>query len=111
MLRKQQMKAQDAAKQAKKELKERLSVESRSMQQFDELEKMLVSREAELKSSRKQNGKLKEKKRELVNILTDVLNVKLRYEQIIKRVIENDKKEEEKRLSVLAVIDNSKVEF
>lgn len=82
-LRKYQVKALDEVKQAKNELQERLAVETRSLQQFVELEKLLASREAELKASKKQCEKLKEKRADLINMLTDVLNVKLRYEKII----------------------------
>ena len=39
---------------------------------------------------------------------TATLNVKLRYEQIIKNILENDKKNEKDRRTIKVVIENTK---
>ena len=53
---------------------------------------------------RKSQEKLKSKFNKTLIMFTDALNVKLRYEQIIKNLIENETKKAKHRLTVVDVI-------
>ena len=56
---------------------------------------------------KKTHERLKTKFNEIQTLFSDTLNVKLRYEQIIKNLMENDLKKKH-RLSVLDVIKSTK---
>ena len=61
--------------------------------------------ERELRESQKDLAKLMKGATDTQQMLVDTLNVKLRYENIIKNLIAND--EEESSLPVLVVIDST----
>ena len=53
---------------------------------------MLIKRETELKQLKRTHDRHKVKFSDLQALFTDTLNVKLRYEEIIKNLMENEKK-------------------
>ena len=69
---------------------------------------MLIKKESELKHLKKTQDRLKTKFSNLQALFTNTLNVKLRYEQIIKNLMENDKMSSENRKSVDEVIKSTK---
>ena len=64
---------------------------TRSLKQFKDLDMMLIKKETELKQLKKAHDRVKSKFSDLQALFTDTLNVKLRYEQIIKNLMENEK--------------------
>ena len=67
-----------------------------------------MKREAELKQLQKAHDQLKKKYQGLLAQFTDTLNVKLRYEQIIKDLMENEKSSDKQRKTVYEVIKSTK---
>ena len=78
------------------------------MQQYKDLDKLLNKREIENKQLTKKHERLKLVFSDLQSLFTDTLNVKLRYEKIIKSLLENDKKKDKQ--STRQVIKNTKLE-
>ena len=58
-----------------------------SYQEFKDFNKQLTRKESMLKESYKTISRLEIGMREITTLLEDTLNVKLRYEEIIKRII------------------------
>ena len=69
---------------------------------------MLVKRDNELRQQQKAHDKSKKKYLDLLSQFTDTLNVKLRYEQIIKNLMENDQSSNKQRKTVIDVIKSTK---
>ena len=62
---------------------------------------MMNKRDNEIKQLKKTIDHSKTKFRNLLLLFTDTLNVKLRYEQIIKTLMENEKKGHEQQKTIL----------
>ena len=90
------------------ELKFMTDANVRSFQQFKDLDKLLVKRDTELRQQQKAHDKSKKKYQDLLAQFTDTLNVKLRYEQIIKNLMENDQSSKKQRKTVIDVIKSTK---
>ena len=73
-----------------------------------DLDKLLSKREAELKQRQKAHDQWKGKYQGLLTHFTDTLNAKLRYEQIIIYLMENDKSSDKQRKTVIEVIKSTK---
>ena len=65
---------------------------------------MLVKREIEYKNLKKTHDRQKSKYSDLQALFTDTLNVKLRYEEIIKNLMENEKKNRKNQKTVADII-------
>ena len=64
----------------------------------------LEKRDATLQDTKKTINKLVKSGQETRQLLQDTLNVKLRYEEIIKAILENEKKASKSRSSVEDII-------
>ena len=73
----------------------------RSLYQFKDLDKLLIKRDSEIKQLKKTLDHSKTKCRDLLALFTDTLNVKLRYEQIIKNLMKNEKKGSKERKTIV----------
>ena len=58
--------------------------------EFKDFNKKLTRKESKLKESSKTIGKLEAGMIEMTTLLENTLNVKLRYEEIIKRIMSNE---------------------
>ena len=83
--------AQEEIKKIKLENETIIQASLKNYQQFKKIDQLLAKREAELKKANVLVKKLTKKNSKLIIGLTDTLNVKLRYEQIIKNLFENEK--------------------
>ena len=59
--------------------------------QFKDLDQLVLKKKELLKEAKKSISSYKAKEKETAQMLYDTINVKLRYEQIIKNLIENEK--------------------
>ena len=71
---------------------------------YIELYVKLEKRDATLQDTKKTANKLVKSGQETRQLLQDTLNVKLRYEEIIKAIMENEKKASKARSSVEEII-------
>lgn len=67
----------------------------------------LEKRDATLQDTKKTINKLVKSGQETRQLLQDTLNVKLRYEEIIKAILENEKKASKSRSSVEDIISRT----
>ena len=75
----------------KVQLEAEINANMRSLKQFKNLDLMLIKKESELKQLKKTQDRLKAKFSDMQSLFTNTLNVKLRYEQIIRNLMENEK--------------------
>ena len=75
----------------KLQLEAEMNTATRSLKQFKNLDVLLIKKDTELKQLKKAQDRLKTKFSDLQALFTNTLNVKLRYEQIIKNLMENEK--------------------
>lgn len=76
-------------------------------QKFVDLEMRMVKKEAELRKAVKYIKRLREARRDLTVNLNETNGAKLHYMQIIERVLENEEKKSEDRVSVSELIRNA----
>ena len=69
---------------------------------------MLIKKDTEIKQLKKAQERQKTKFNEIQTLFSDTLNVKLRYEQIIKNLMENDLKKSKNRQTVVEIIKSTK---
>ena len=71
----------------------------------------MTRKESKIKESSKTIGKLEAGMIEITSLLEDTLNVKLRYEEIIKRIMQNEEsKSKEKKLSVRQIVKQTPID-
>ena len=92
----------------KVQLEAEMNIATRSLKQFKSLDVMLIKKESELKQLKKTQDRLKTKFSDLQALFANTLNVKLRYEQIIKNLMENEKMSSQNKKSVAEVIKSTK---
>ena len=68
-----------------------------------------MKREYEIRNLKKMLDQSKKKFTDLVALFTNTLNVKLRYEQIIKNLMENEKKSSKDQKTVVNIIKSTKI--
>ena len=103
-LRSANLKLEEVNQKKKVEIEDAVKKSALNYKDFKELYLKLEKRDTAIQESKKTVNKLVKSGQETRQLLQDTLNVKLRYEEIIKAIMENEKKGSKLRISVQEII-------